>query len=342
MLLLLVMVTGILRADDTPLERLSRRSALTRWQEIKEKWIPEKKSRKDRREERKAAPVPEPGQHSLPQELEDTETEESGETGIMVPQSQVPVHSPVYVAEPPALTQFPETVAPIPQAARATQPDEFEQPTPLIETLVPDPYEMKFPVADAPTTSSTGPILVDVPTPESAISVAQVGDPKDVTSLKLPLKSITEIQPFASYSAVEKQKDQDGNEITFVEDLSGLKLLDLPESGSLERNYGETHYHWMASNLHHNPLYFEDVSLERYGHTYPYGLQPFVSLSKFSCQVVGLPYQMALNPAWCDEYALGYYRPGDCAPKLRYRIPWDKKAVCTAAGVYTGLVFLFP
>jgi hypothetical protein len=108
-----------------------------------------------------------------------------------------------------------------------------------------------------------------------------------------------------------------------------------------DRHFSHMNYMWCASNLYHNPLYFEDVPLERYGHVKcnEY-VQPFVSVGKFGVQLIGLPYQMALdNPHDC-RYALGYYRPGDCAPRLHYKVPLNARAAAASAPVYAGAVFL--
>lgn len=99
---------------------------------------------------------------------------------------------------------------------------------------------------------------------------------------------------------------------------------------------------WKASNVSHNPLYFEDPQLERYGHTYHDCVQPFVSLGRFSVQVVGLPYQMALDPPCKEVYALGYYRPGEPAPKLQHQVPLNARAAALAAVFYTGVGFALP
>lgn len=99
---------------------------------------------------------------------------------------------------------------------------------------------------------------------------------------------------------------------------------------------------WKASNVHYNPLYFEDVPLERYGHTYGDCVQPFVSLGKFGVQLVGLPYQMALDPPCKKVYPLGYYRPGEPAPKLCYQIPFNARAAAVTAGFYTGMAAILP
>ena len=68
---------------------------------------------------------------------------------------------------------------------------------------------------------------------------------------------------------------------------------------------------WTASALCHHPLYFEDVQVERYGHTLGPWLQPFASAALFYLTVPILPYKMGLElPDEC-MYSLGYYRPGD-------------------------------
>jgi hypothetical protein len=162
----------------------------------------------------------------------------------------------------------------------------------------------------------------------------------DLTSLNqrhksLQFRSIQEIEPFHDYAP-------GGNADQQLSNARMPEISPLPVSGSVERAYAMTEYQWEAANVFHNPLYFEDMALERYGHAYPLGIQPVASLAKFGVQVVGLPYQMALDPVCREHYALGYYRPGDCAPKLRYQIPWNTRAAATATGVYTGMFFIFP
>lgn len=108
------------------------------------------------------------------------------------------------------------------------------------------------------------------------------------------------------------------------------------------REFPDTMYAWEASNYYNYPLYFEDAVLERYGHSYHPLVQPFVSVAKFGGQLVFLPYQMTIDPVDRPMYALGWYRPGDCAPKLRYQPPLNAKAAAVEAGVWTGLFFLVP
>ena len=66
------------------------------------------------------------------------------------------------------------------------------------------------------------------------------------------------------------------------------------------------------------------------------------TMARFGAQFVGLPYQMALDPVCRRQYALGWYRPGDFAPKKIYQVPLNGRAAATAAGVYAGLFWLVP
>lgn len=99
---------------------------------------------------------------------------------------------------------------------------------------------------------------------------------------------------------------------------------------------------WAPTNLYYHPLYFEDPSLERYGHTYHPVVQPIASAGRFATQLVGLPYQMALHPVHSREYALGYYRPGECAPKKHYQIPFNEEAAVVQAAAMVGFFLIFP
>lgn len=99
---------------------------------------------------------------------------------------------------------------------------------------------------------------------------------------------------------------------------------------------------WAPTNLYHYPLYFEDFALERYGHTYHPVVQPFASAGLFATQLAGLPYQMTLHPVHAHEYALGYYRPGECAPKKHYQIPFNEEAAVMQAAAIVGFFLIFP
>ena len=107
------------------------------------------------------------------------------------------------------------------------------------------------------------------------------------------------------------------------------------------RHWGCTIFTWKAAIFSHKPMYFEDVQLERYGHSWNPVLQPFMSGAHFFTSVALLPYQIGLNPPNECIYTLGYYRPGDCAPYLIDPVPLSLRGALFEAGALTGGVFLF-
>ena len=126
------------------------------------------------------------------------------------------------------------------------------------------------------------------------------------------------------------------------------RILDCPKEITLSdrpyqaQPFAPSVFAWQASNICYQPLYFEDPQLERYGHSYPFFVQPFVSMGRMTVQAVGLPYQMVLDPCCSSVYPLGYYRPGECSPKLIYQVPLNLEAALVEAGAITGVYFLFP
>lgn len=171
---------------------------------------------------------------------------------------------------------------------------------------------------------------------------------KKVTS-PAQLKRVTAILPFADY-----EPDPEIARLDPCRNLcprpgvcgpneAHLCPEELWEGGPyIPRMFDPSCFTWSATNLWYNPLYFEDVALERYGHTYCPLIQPAVSVGRFGAQVVTLPYHMAMDPICKKEYALGYYRPGDCAPKLCYQPPLSLRGGLAQAGVVTGLFFIIP
>jgi hypothetical protein len=110
----------------------------------------------------------------------------------------------------------------------------------------------------------------------------------------------------------------------------------------LARYWQPTTMTWKASGLCHKPLYFEEMQLERYGHMTGPLLEPVVSGAHFFVNLATLPYQAGINPPWECQYALGYYRPGNCAPWLAAPIPLSVRGGLLQAGAIVGGVYLFP
>ena len=169
-------------------------------------------------------------------------------------------------------------------------------------------------------------------------------------------KSIALITPFARYDPdpngedpcrylcprpggcppVEQDEDAEADQYQCPEEIP------LPQSGLAYRTWETKRYHWVASDLTYNPLYFEDAQLERYGQTYSPLVQPFASTGKFLVQTVALPYQMAIDSPHACVSPLGYYRPGECVPKLHSAIPWDGQSAFEAALMYGATILVLP
>lgn len=109
-----------------------------------------------------------------------------------------------------------------------------------------------------------------------------------------------------------------------------------------ERSWLASNFHYHASALCHKPLYFEDVQLERYGHTAGPFRQPILSAAHFVVHGLGLPYQMAINPPTECQYSLGYYRPGSCAPWMIQPFPLSLRGATAEVGAALGMAYLIP
>ncbi len=126
-----------------------------------------------------------------------------------------------------------------------------------------------------------------------------------------------------------------------------LRAIPVPEAfvPLPRRQWEPSRKMWSSAALCHMPLYFQDASLERYGHSvdqffgpvgrwmsYPIDdpkqstqrnqiVQPLCSYFLFCSQIVFWPYNLVMDPPWEAEYDLGYYRPGDRVPTDMYYLP---------------------
>lgn len=116
----------------------------------------------------------------------------------------------------------------------------------------------------------------------------------------------------------------------------------VPSAWVDQRPWMSYEFAWVASNMVHRPLYFEDLNLERYGNSACPALQPAISAARFAAELSVLPYQVALHrPRECI-YLLGYCRPGSKAPNLAYVPPLRLDAAAVEAAAITGAVFIIP
>lgn len=131
--------------------------------------------------------------------------------------------------------------------------------------------------------------------------------------------------------------------------ISGVEGEDFPfvcsvHDGSLyaPRQWADVTFMWKASALCHKPLYFEDVHLERHGHSWGPIAQPIVSGAHFFSRFAVLPYCMGLKTPTECVYTLGHYRPGNCAPYMIDPIPFTWRAALFETGGVFGMIGIFP
>ncbi|MFN3153346.1 hypothetical protein [Bremerella sp.] len=108
------------------------------------------------------------------------------------------------------------------------------------------------------------------------------------------------------------------------------------------RNWAPLEVNWTASALCHKPLYFEERALERYGHMTGPISQVALSGAHFFGSAALLPYQMGMYPPTECRYALGYYRPGNCAPHLIPPVPLSARGAAFQTAAVLGAVYWIP
>lgn len=74
---------------------------------------------------------------------------------------------------------------------------------------------------------------------------------------------------------------------------------------------------WAAPNINYEPLFFEDVALERYGQSRGLFRQPFTSAVHYLKSATLIPYTSFYDPIDSCDYPLGYARPGDCTDCIK-------------------------
>lgn len=115
----------------------------------------------------------------------------------------------------------------------------------------------------------------------------------------------------------------------------------LPDEDHTARDYAQTVWEWNASAACHKPLYFEQQRLERYGHTIPIAHYALTH-AEFYATLPVLPYKMGMYPPWECRYALGYHRPGNCAPYLVPPVPLSWRGAAAQAGAVLGVNYIIP
>lgn len=303
----------------SPLDILRSRSPVERWQQLRERW------------KQSAMPVQEATI------VLDEPIPEMPPMDVLVPET--------HLADEP-IPEMPVVDLPVPESRPSAEPMIHTisvQEDPELAEPTPDFPGLPFPGETTPRSGlpelRQGPFAPDAPTEGRALT------PRD-------LKRMTQILPFYDYEPDPEIRENDpcanlcprpeGCPPSEGEPPLCPEELPLTDELYAGRLLPESLFAYTATNLFHNPLYFEDPQLERYGHTYHHLIQPFDSVGLFGLQLLGLPAQMTIDPICKKMYPLGYYRPGECAPKLHYQIPWNTRAAINQAAVTTGAIFIFP
>jgi len=337
-------------AEVVEAEPADRQAATQRWNDLKSKYqsgdaaAPNAASSTKAKQRRLPAPPIRPIPDEEPEELvdEDWSNEVVEEADEFI--EPAPVRAgrvrPVTARphdEPLTITEFEEEPSWI--AGEASSETEFTESESLEEKLLPAEQESReLVVEDEPAVESEAKdfaLLDRVEADKDLPLPADKSSDSGYRSQPQRPRKISEISPHYDMTI-----DQDIRE--FAKKEAERYDVKFSEGAFPQRNFPGLVYQWEPSNFYHYPLYFEDVPLERYGHTYHPVIQPVVSIAKFSTQLIFLPYQMTLDPICTPKYALGYYRPGDCAPKLHYQPPLNATAAAVQAGVVTGLLFAIP
>ena len=195
--------------------------------------------------------------------------------------------------------------------------------------------------------------IVPAPVKEAATPRREAATQKSASSAKPPMRQVSHAQiapvRYRRISLISpfRERTADGHEVdhdirAFAKQQSDDLNLAFGAEPFPERAFPQVVKPWEAPNFFNYPLYFEDPALERSGHSHRPIIQPIVSIGRFSTQLICLPYLMTLDPPCREVYSLGWYRPGECAPKLHYQVPLNAKAAAVQAATVTGLVFLIP
>ena len=133
-------------------------------------------------------------------------------------------------------------------------------------------------------------------------------------------------------------------ELTLPHDYAGQMLAEVPSIHYADRPYRPTTTFAglpTPADFCHYPLYFEQVNLERYGHTYGL-LQPAFDAAHFFGTIPALPYMMGVEPPrQCVDHRYAY-EAGRHAPWHYHSKPLQAESGLLQAGLVIGLILVLP
>jgi hypothetical protein len=200
---------------------------------------------------------------------------------------------------------------------------------------------------EARTRSRTVAAPGEMPSTRADVGPADAGvsrEAKDREAKKNPCSEASE----ECREALKRLRDDAISDIALDIRIGGRPGSDYPCECRLEgetfkpRRFATTMMTWKAAGYCHKPLYFEDWSLERYGHSHGPLADPFFSAAHFFVTLPVLPYKMGVELPWECVYPLGYYRPGSCAPWTIPAVPISCRGFAVQAATVTGIIFALP
>ncbi|MFO0949014.1 MAG: hypothetical protein U1D30_24405 [Planctomycetota bacterium] len=111
----------------------------------------------------------------------------------------------------------------------------------------------------------------------------------------------------------------------------------------LARQFLPSQGDFYAGSVHHHPLYFEQLTVERYGQSMGNLVQPWISNVMFYADFFSLPYSLAKTPPWECLSNEGYAQPGDIVLPFRVLCPvYDNKGMALQLAVMALTWSLIP
>lgn len=277
------------------------------------------------------------------------------------------------VAAPPSLSVASRPVeytGAIQQVRYTVQADDFAMPMlpsssselPLLPTTTP---EIPLPQPSSSSMFGSGPDTYSPPSPArnntgTVIPSPMMTVPNDVDSGLSPQSPYAPRSILADSLDFERERQQADEKPCPPNSIKSIREISVdisPKTGgpfprscplTIEdeepRNPICTTVHWKASTLYSkgSVRYFEDVQLERYGHSISPALQPLISGGRFFLTLPILPYKMGITTPDECVYDLGYHRPGSCSPYIWNPIPISLRGALFQTGAVMGAVHLIP
>ncbi|MEQ1824354.1 MAG: hypothetical protein ABL921_00325 [Pirellula sp.] len=168
---------------------------------------------------------------------------------------------------------------------------------------------------------------------------------KDEAASKRSSNFLPPQRPIGQVSIDLRSKPKGGSNV-LPENLAQKALGELPvvQAAASTEMLDPTIFEHRHSNdelVPYQPLYFEEVNLERYGRGCG-PLQPALSGARFFATIPSLPYAMAVHHP-SQTYTFKWpYEAGWGAPKVRELQPLQWKPMVVQAGAVTGLLFVVP